>query len=71
MPILQTPLFGPIHGQGVVNSIQRTYDHVLLADHGSLYPALQRPRMRGWITAKWERLTAANAHIMRPTEEET
>jgi len=53
MLILQTLLFGPVHGQGIANSIQRTSDDVLLVDHGSLYPALQRLQMRGWITTKW------------------
>ena len=51
--ILRTLLFGPQHGQGIARAIQRTSDDVLLVDHGSLYPALQRLEAKGWIKAKW------------------
>ena len=51
--ILRTLLFGPVHGQGIANSIEKTSDDILEVDHGSLYPALQRLQARGWIKAKW------------------
>jgi transcriptional regulator len=51
--ILRTLLFGPQHGQGIARAIQQTSDDVLLVDHGSLYPALQRLEERGWIKAGW------------------
>ena len=51
--ILRTLLFGPQHGQGIARAIQRVSDDVLIVDHGSLYPALQRLERQGWITADW------------------
>jgi transcriptional regulator len=51
--ILRTLLFGPQHGQGVARAIQRQSEEVLLIDHGTLYPALQRLESKGWITAEW------------------
>lgn len=51
--ILRTLLFGPQHGQGIARAIQQESDGVLLVDHGSLYPALQRLEDRGWLAADW------------------
>ena len=53
--ILQTLLFGPLHGHGIAKHIQRTSDDVLQVEHGSLYPALNRLQKSGCITAKWQR----------------
>jgi PadR family transcriptional regulator, regulatory protein PadR len=51
--ILRTLIFGPEHGQGIARAIQRDSDDVLIVDHGSLYPALQRLEDRGFIEAEW------------------
>ncbi len=51
--ILRTLVFGPQHGQGVARAIQRQSEDVLLVDHGTLYPALQRLESKGWIEAEW------------------
>jgi transcriptional regulator len=51
--ILRTLLVGPEHGQGIARAIQRESGDVLLVDHGSLYPALQRLESRRWIRAEW------------------
>jgi transcriptional regulator len=51
--ILRTLIFGPQHGQGIARAIQRESDNVLIVDHGSLYPALQRLEERGFIAAEW------------------
>src|SRR5436190_23962197 len=51
--ILRTLVFGPQHGQGVARSIQRQSEDVLLIDHGTLYPALQRLDEKGWIAPEW------------------
>jgi len=51
--ILRTLVFGQQHGQGIARAIQQTSENVLLVDHGSLYPALQRLETKGWIEAKW------------------
>ena len=51
--ILRTLLFGPQHGQGIARAIQQQSENVLIVDHGSLYPALQRIEDRGFISAEW------------------
>ena len=51
--ILRTLVFGRQHGQGVARSIQQQSEDVLLVDHGSLYPALQRLEAQGLIEATW------------------
>ena len=51
--ILRTLIFGPEHGQGIARAIQLQSDDVLIVDHGSLYPALQRLEERGFISAEW------------------
>jgi transcriptional regulator len=56
--ILRTLRIGPQHGQGVARAIQEQSQDVLLVDHGTLYPALQRLENKGWIAAEWG--TSAN-----------
>lgn len=51
--VLRTLVFGPRHGHGIAVTIQRTSDDVLLVDHGSLYPALQRLERAGLIASEW------------------
>src|SRR5262245_35276221 len=51
--ILRTLIFGPQHGQGIARAIQQQSEDVLLVDHGTLYPALQRLEDQGWIEAEW------------------
>lgn len=53
MLVLQTLVFGPRHGHGIATTIQRTSDELLLIDHGSLYPALQRLERAGLIASEW------------------
>jgi PadR family transcriptional regulator, regulatory protein PadR len=53
MLVLQSLVFGPRHGHGIATTIQRTSDELLLVDHGSLYPALQRLERSGLITSAW------------------
>ena len=58
--ILKTlALGGEQHGYEIANSIQRTSDEVLQVEEGSLYPALQRMLIKGWVTAEWG-VTAGN-----------
>src|SRR3569833_88843 len=58
--ILKTlALHGELHGYEIANSIQCTSDEVLQVEEGSLYPALQRMLIRGWVTAEWG-VTAGN-----------
>ena len=51
--ILRTLIFGAQHGQGIARAIQEQSEDVLLVDHGTLYPALQRLEEQGWISAEW------------------
>ena len=51
--ILRTLLYGPQHGQGIARAIQSSSDDVLVVEHGSLYPALQRLEERGFVKAEW------------------
>src|SRR5262249_6999883 len=44
---------GELHGYEIANSIQQVSDDVLQVEEGSLYPALQRMLIKGWVTAKW------------------
>jgi transcriptional regulator len=53
MLILRTLVFGPEHGQGIARAIEQSTENVILIDHGSLYPALQRLETKGWIEATW------------------
>jgi PadR family transcriptional regulator, regulatory protein PadR len=50
---------GRLHGYEIAESIQSCSDDVLQVEEGSLYPALQRMLIRGWVTAEWG-LTAGN-----------
>ena len=44
---------GPMHGYGIAQHIQQTSEDVLQLEEGSLYPALQRMLIKGWVTADW------------------
>jgi len=45
---------GPMHGYGIAQFIQQISDDVLQVEEGSLYPALQRMLIKGWVTAEWK-----------------
>src|SRR5215475_6033316 len=59
MLILKTLGRGPMHGYGIAQSIQQVSDDVLQVEEGSLYPALQRMQVKGWLTSEW-RTTETN-----------
>jgi PadR family transcriptional regulator len=44
---------GERHGFEIADAIQRGSGEVLRVEEGSLYPALQRMLMKGWITGTW------------------
>jgi transcriptional regulator len=50
---------GELHGYEIANWIEQASDEVLQVEEGSLYPALQRMLIKGWVTAKWG-VTAGN-----------
>src|SRR5258708_31108510 len=53
MLVLKTIANGPMHGYGIAQQIKLLSRAVLQVDEGSLYPALQRMRQRGWLKAEW------------------
>jgi transcriptional regulator len=44
---------GELHGYEIASSIQSTSRDLLQVEEGSLYPALQRMLIKGWVTAEW------------------
>jgi PadR family transcriptional regulator len=60
MIILKTlSVGGEMHGFEIANAIHETSRNVLRVEEGSLYPALQRMLIKGWIVGEWSR-TAGN-----------
>jgi PadR family transcriptional regulator PadR len=53
MIVLRVLKSGPQHGYAIAQRIRQLSDDVLGAEEGSLYPALQRILLEGWVTAKW------------------
>lgn len=53
MLILQVLTRGAVHGYGIAQHIQEISDDVLQVEEGSLYPALQRLLVKGWVKAEW------------------
>jgi transcriptional regulator len=44
---------GDMHGFQIADSIQETSEDILHVEEGSLYPALQRMLIKGWIAGEW------------------
>ncbi len=53
MLILKTLENRELHGYAIVQFIQQSSDNEILVEEGSLYPALQRLELNGWIDGKW------------------
>jgi PadR family transcriptional regulator PadR len=54
MLILKTlARLGSMHGYGIAQHIQQISEDVLQVEEGSLYPALQRMLVRGWVVGEW------------------
>ena len=51
--ILKTLALGAQHGWGISQRIQQISDNVLRVNQGSLYPALQKLLLNGWVKATW------------------
>src|SRR2546427_8735867 len=51
--ILKTLALEPMHGWGISQRIQQSSRGVLEVNQGSLYPALQRLELKGWIDSEW------------------
>jgi PadR family transcriptional regulator PadR len=58
MLILSTLARGTeLHGFEIAEAVERTSTDILRVEEGSLYPALQRLLMKGWIADTWGRTT--------------
>jgi PadR family transcriptional regulator, regulatory protein PadR len=53
MLILKTLTRGHAHGYGIARHLEQTSADVLQVGESSLYPALQRLLVNGWVTAEW------------------
>ncbi len=51
--VLKTLSLEPMHGWGIAQRIQQISRDVFQVNQGSLYPALQRMKGKGWITSEW------------------
>lgn len=51
--ILRCLRSGPMHGYGIALQIRTHSDEVLQVGESSLYPALQRLLLNGWVKAEW------------------
>lgn len=51
--ILRALAPGPMHGYGIAQRLKQVSDDVLQVGESSLYPALQRLLLNGWVKAEW------------------
>jgi PadR family transcriptional regulator PadR len=51
--ILRTLVAGSLHGYGIVERLKAISQNVLQVGESSLYPALQRLLLNGWVKAEW------------------
>ena len=53
MLILRTLAAGPLHGYAIVKSVKDVSRDGIAIEDGSLYPALNRMMVKGWLAAEW------------------
>lgn len=51
--VLRTLAAGPLHGYAIAKRIKDASGEFLTVEEGSLYPALNRMLVKGWLTAEW------------------
>jgi PadR family transcriptional regulator PadR len=51
--ILRTLTAGEMHGYGIAQRVKALSGNVLEVGESSLYPALQRLLLKGWVRAEW------------------
>jgi PadR family transcriptional regulator PadR len=51
--VLKTLAAGRRHGYAIAQSIEEATRGVVIAEEGSLYPALYRMERKGWLEAEW------------------
>jgi PadR family transcriptional regulator PadR len=68
--ILKTLSLGAMHGYGIAQHIGRLSAEALRVEEGSLYPALQRLRVKGWVKPEWKQTPTkrrARYYALTPT----
>lgn len=53
MLVLQALARGPLHGYAIARRIKNASENGLEIEDGSLYPALNRMLVKGWLKAEW------------------
>jgi PadR family transcriptional regulator PadR len=53
MLILRTLAAGPLHGYAIAKRVKETSREGIAIEDGSLYPALNRMMVKGWLKAEW------------------
>jgi PadR family transcriptional regulator, regulatory protein PadR len=53
MLVLRTLAGGPLHGYAIARRIREASANGLAIQDGSLYPALNRMLVKGWVAAEW------------------
>lgn len=53
MLVLKTLTITSMHGYGIAQHLQQVSRDVIQVEEGSLYPALQRMQLKGWVTSEW------------------
>ena len=53
MMVLRTLRRGPLHGYAIARRIKQASGDGLEVEDGSLYPALNRMLVKGWLAAEW------------------
>jgi len=53
MLILRTLRGGPLHGYAIARRVKESSGDDLIIEEGSLYPALNRMLVKGWLKAEW------------------
>jgi PadR family transcriptional regulator, regulatory protein PadR len=51
--VLRTLARGPLHGYAIARRIKEHSAETLRIEDGSLYPALNRMLVKGWLAAEW------------------
>ena len=70
--VLKTLSLEPMHGWGISQRIQQMSRAVFQVNQGSLYPALQRMKTKGWIRSEWrttENNRKAKYYLLTPAGE--
>ena len=52
--LLKMVALGPLHGWAIAQRLRQVSGDVLQVSEGSLYPALHKLELEGWLTASWQ-----------------